>query len=79
MNIKKIETDQEHASKTFGLATQGGPAFAKAFSQSPVAQAAVADLDGVAVPEDEEGRRSAFVRALHRERARIKMESALDD
>ncbi len=39
MNIKKFETDQQQASSDFGLATQGGPAFPKAFSKEPVEQA----------------------------------------
>ena len=49
MKMKKFETDEQQASDNFGLATQGGPAFPKAFSKEPVEQA-IAELGSNAVP-----------------------------
>jgi hypothetical protein len=78
MKMKKIETDQEHAATHFGLATQGGPAFPKAFSTEPVEQA-IAELESNAVPEHMEGRRLALRRALRGPRCRFKTTSPLHD
>jgi hypothetical protein len=71
MNIKKFETDQQPANDNFGLATQGGPAFPKAFSKEPVEQA-IAELESNVVPEHMEGRRLALNRALRGPRCRFK-------
>ena len=78
MKMKKIETDQQQASNDFGLATQGGPAFPKAFSKEPVEQA-IAELESNAVPENMEGRRIALNRALRGPRCRFKTTSPLND
>jgi hypothetical protein len=64
MKMKKIDTDQEQASKHFGLATQGGPHLPKAFSQEPVEQA-IAELDSNFVAERMENCRRALNRVLH--------------
>lgn len=78
MKIKKFETDQQQASNNFGLATQGGPAFPKAFSTEPVEQA-IAELEHNAVPAHMEGRRLALKRALRGPRCRFKSNSPLHD
>jgi len=77
MKIKKFETDQQQASSNFGLATQGGPAYPKAFSNEPVEQA-IAELENGA-PEHTEGRRFALSRALHGPRCRFKTNSPIHD
>ena len=76
MKMKKIETDQQQASNDFGLATQGGPAFPKAFSKEPVEQA-IAELESNAVPEHMEGRRIALSRALRGPRCADERQRAL--
>ncbi|MGZ5517991.1 MAG: hypothetical protein ACXWKG_18685 [Limisphaerales bacterium] len=78
MKMKKFETDQQQAGNNFGLATQGGPAFPKAFSKEPVEQA-IAELESNAVPEHMEGRRFALNRALRGPRCRFKSNSPLHD
>ncbi|MDB6057572.1 MAG: hypothetical protein JWO95_1416, partial [Verrucomicrobiales bacterium] len=70
MKIKKFETDQQQATSNFGLATQGGPAFPKAFSTEPVEQA-IAELESSAVPPHMEGRRLALNRGLRGPRRRF--------
>lgn len=64
MNTKKFDTDQQEASKQFGLATQGGPHFPKAFSHEPVEQA-IAELEPNFIAERMEGCRRALNRVLH--------------
>jgi hypothetical protein len=78
MKMKKFETDEQQASDNFGLATQGGPAFPKAFSKEPVEQA-IAELGSNAVPAHMEGRRTALTRALRGPRCRFKTNSPLHD
>jgi hypothetical protein len=78
MKMKKFETDQQQATNSFGLATQGGPAFPKAFSKEPVEQA-IAELESNAVPPQMEGRRFALNRALRGPRCRFKSNSPLHD
>ena len=78
MKIKKFETDQEQASDNFGLATQGGPAFPKAFSKEPVEQA-IAELEINGVPDHMESRRFALSRTLRGPRCRFKSNSAIRD
>jgi hypothetical protein len=64
MNMKKFDTDQQHASEIFGLATQGGPQFPKAFSQEPVEQA-IAEFEPNFIAERMEGCRRALNHVLH--------------
>jgi hypothetical protein len=78
MKMKKFETDEQQASDNFGLATQGGPAFPKAFSKEPVEQA-IAELESNAVPAHMEGRRIPLSGALHGPRCRFKTNSPLHD
>jgi hypothetical protein len=78
MKMKKFETDQQQAANDFGLATQGGPAFPKAFSKEPVEQA-IAELESNSVPEHMENRRFALKRALRGPRCRFKTDSPIHD
>jgi hypothetical protein len=78
MKMKKFDTDQQQATNNFGLATQGGPAFPKAFSKEPVEQA-IAELEHNGVPEHMENRRFALKRALRGPRCRFKSSSAIHD
>jgi len=64
MNMKKFDTDQQQASEHFGLATQGGPHFPKAFTQEPVEQA-IAEFEPNFVAQRMEGCRRALNRVLH--------------
>ena len=76
--MKKFETDQEQASNDFGLATQGGPAFPKAFSKEPVEQA-IAELHSIPVSERMESCRLALQRVLCAPRCRYKANSPIHD
>jgi hypothetical protein len=78
MKMKKFETDQQQATSYFGLATQGGPAFPKAFSKEPVEQA-IAELQSIPVSEHMEGCRLALHRVLRAPRCRYKATSAIHD
>jgi hypothetical protein len=64
MNIKKFDTDQQQASELFGLTTQGGPQFSKAFSQQPVEQA-IAEFEPNFIAERMESCRRKLNHVLH--------------
>jgi hypothetical protein len=64
MNTTKFDTDQQQASEHFGLTTQGGPHFPKAFSQEPVEQA-IAELEPNFIAIRMEGCRRKLNHVLH--------------
>ena len=76
MKMKKFETDQQEASKHFGLATQGGPHLPKAFSQEPVEQA-IAERESITIAEHIEACHRTLNRVLHGPRCFLKTKREL--